>query len=595
MKHLIKKLLREGLLLTENSLYNDKIIDGVTKKIGDSSDDTLNKVAIAGLFKNSFGNIQQIKSKDQLDTLFKSWYDSTINKMIKTTAFIDNKDLAKKFLDAYVKNIKSLGDKARPFPTNKTMNDKIEKSLVDLVNNNKWIKDTSIKQSNDMYNPKDEDIVHEDDDIIILDTNTKAKCVRYGQGESWCISKPELNYYNTYRIKYGATPYFVLQKNVEGDEHKLVIMHYPDGYAIADRSNTGDRVGGNQYDTKPWAYIVSQIPNLKGLEKFFPYREITEGEKRYEDIIKWAKGYDDDNLQGYIDQEIKGLIINGSQVEAKDFIRDYSAEDIKISNENIKSLRPEVLDSLIESGYFLAKGKEQTNLLSTKQQLRVIRMKIKNLEGVDYYGSTRIFTLTGDEVLLLPKDEQNEYVNSLDYKNLEKSLNTRNIADKLANTNEPKKLMTVLGDVGDFLLNKSILNVDSVKKRRLFYPLIINSKNPEEIMSIVGDTFFEEVKKEFTIDGPIAISSFLRQITNILTKGKEPEKIINILSDTGGGYTGRLQKGKDIIKKYGKLILTNVENYVENSFANGSEKEKQEKRIVIQKAKEILKKYKQDI
>tara|TARA_Y100000385_G_scaffold277373_1_gene324256 strand:- start:247 stop:1587 length:1341 start_codon:yes stop_codon:yes gene_type:complete len=446
-----------------------------------------------------------------------------------------------------------------------------------------------------MYNPKDEDIVHEDDDIIILDTNTKAKCVRYGQGESWCISKPELNYYNTYRIKYGATPYFVLQKNVEGDEHKLVIMHYPDGYAIADRSNTGDRVGGNQYDTKPWAYIVSQIPNLKGLEKFFPYREITEGEKRYEDIIKWAKGYDDDNLQGYIDQEIKGLIINGSQVEAKDFIRDYSAEDIKISNENIKSLRPEVLDSLIESGYFLAKGKEQTNLLSTKQQLRVIRMKIKNLEGVDYYGSTRIFTLTGDEVLLLPKDEQNEYVNSLDYKNLEKSLNTRNIADKLANTNEPKKLMTVLGDVGDFLLNKSILNVDSVKKRRLFYPLIINSKNPEEIMSIVGDTFFEEVKKEFTIDGPIAISSFLRQITNILTKGKEPEKIINILSDTGGGYTGRLQKGKDIIKKYGKLILTNVENYVENSFANGSEKEKQEKRIVIQKAKEILKKYKQDI
>ena len=222
-------------------------------------------------------------------------------------------------------------------------------------------------------------------------------------------------------------------------------------------------------------------------------------------------------------------------------------------------------------------------------------MKIKNLEGVDYYGSTRIFTLTGDEVLLLPKDEQNEYVNSLDYKNLEKSLNTRNIADKLANTNEPKKLMTVLGDVGDFLLNKSILNVDSVKKRRLFYPLIINSKNPEEIMSIVGDTFFEEVKKEFTIDGPIAISSFLRQITNILTKGKEPEKIINILSDTGGGYTGRLQKGKDIIKKYGKLILTNVENYVENSFANGSEKEKQEKRIVIQKAKEILKKYKQDI
>ena len=95
--------------------------------------------------------------------------------------------------------------------------------------------------------------------VVILDTDTKAKCVRYGQGESWCITKPELNYYNTYRIKYGATPYFVLQKNVEGNEHKISYyalqkwLCYP-----ADRSNTGDRGGGNQYTTDTWNYIVSQ-------------------------------------------------------------------------------------------------------------------------------------------------------------------------------------------------------------------------------------------------------------------------------------------------------------------------------------------------
>ena len=63
-----------------------------------------------------------------------------------------------------------------------------------------------------------------------------------------------------------------------------------------------------------------------------------------------------------------------------------------------------------------------------------------------------------------------------------------------------------------------------------------------------------------------------------------------------------------MIKKYDKLILAGVERNVNNgSFRNlagdiydadaitsyGSEN--QEKRIVIQKAKEILKKYKQDI
>ncbi len=85
----------------------------------------------------------------------------------------------------------------------------------------------------------------------------------YGRGESWCITKPLLNYYNTYRIKYGATPYFVLQKNVKGNEHKLVIMHYQNGYAIADRSNTGDRAGSKSR-VKPWSYVEQQIPNLKG-------------------------------------------------------------------------------------------------------------------------------------------------------------------------------------------------------------------------------------------------------------------------------------------------------------------------------------------
>ena len=99
------------------------------KKIGDSSDDTLNKLAIAGLYRNIFGNIQQLKTKEQLDDIFKGWYDTAINNMVKTTAFIDNKDLAKKFLDAYVKNIKSLGNKAQPFSLKK-----IEKGLVDLVN-----------------------------------------------------------------------------------------------------------------------------------------------------------------------------------------------------------------------------------------------------------------------------------------------------------------------------------------------------------------------------------------------------------------------------------------------------------------------------
>ena len=373
MKDLIKKLLNESLILFENRLYGNNIVKMITNRIKDDSNDTINKIAIAGLYRNVFGDIQQLNSKEELKTVFNKWFEDTIKNLIKTPSFIDNEELAKKYLDGYVNNIKSLGDKAQPFSLKK-----VEETLVDLVNNNKWIDDNTIKQGNNIYNPKDEDIVYEDNNIMILDTNTKAKCVMYGQGESWCITKPELNYYNTYRIKYGATPYFVLQKNIGKPKHKIVIMHYKSGYGIADQTNSGEMAGGNSQNNHPWSWVESELPNLKGLEKYFTYRPVSNDEMKYEEILNKTKAYIDDNLQGYIDNAIKDLILNGSKVQAPDFIRDYAALGKNIKNNQIKSLRPEVIDSLIESGYFITVGKNQSHLLNDKQQLRVIRIKIQN-------------------------------------------------------------------------------------------------------------------------------------------------------------------------------------------------------------------------
>lgn len=480
---LYEQVLTESLI-SENSLYGKKIIDGVTKKIGDSSDDTLNKIAIAGLYRNVFGNIQQVKSKEQLDKVFDDWYNATIEKMVKTSAFIDNKDLATKYLDAYVKNIKTLGDKAMPFSFKK-----IESGLVDLVNNNGWIKDDSIKQANDIYNPKDDDIVYQDENVIILDTNTKAKCIMYGRGESWCITKPSLNYYNTYRIKYGATPYFVLQKNVKGNEHKLVIMHYQNGYAIADRSNSGDRAGSKS-SVKPWSSVEQQIPNLKGLEKYFPYREITEDEKRYEEIIKRMKDYKGDNLQGYIDNEIRGLVINGSQVTDVDFIRDYAALGIEISDNQIKSLRPEVVNSLIESGYFLTQGENQTNILNPKQQLRVVRIKIQNK-----------IELTGDEFLLLPEKERNNYISNLGSKGAEILLQY---------SKEPEKIINILLNNKEFMSNLDYGGI---------YNLVRYSKEPEKVFKLLGDKGKEFISDFGDSDG----------IKLLLQYSKARDKIVNVL------------------------------------------------------------------
>jgi hypothetical protein len=379
LKNIIKQLISEALVA---EFYGKSVIEPITKRFNDSSDDIINKLGIAFLFKVFFGDIMQYKTKQDFEQMFNKWYETTINGLIKTTSFIDNKPLAKKYLDAYIGNIVSLGDKAQPFSF-KT----VEKNLVDLVNNNRWIKDEEIKQGNTIYNPKGEDVVYEDDNVIVLDTNTKAKCVLYGQGESWCITKPELNYYNTYRLSYKATPYFVLQKNVEGNEHKLVIMNYGyRGYAIADRSNTGSRSGSSS-DAMQWYEIEEQLPNLRGLERYFPYREITDDENRYAEILDKIKAnFIGDDLQEVVDRYANNLVVNGSKITPADFIRDLAANQMAFKLEQLQSLRKETMDSLIEVGYFVNKyidSKLYDEVLSPTQINRIIKLKIDNNVQLD--------------------------------------------------------------------------------------------------------------------------------------------------------------------------------------------------------------------
>ena len=384
MKNIVKQLLRETLV---NEFYGKNVIEPVTKRFNDSSDDMINKLAIAYLFKQFFGDIMQYKTKQQFDEMFNKWYEGTLGQLVKTTSFPDNKELAKKYLDAYISNIVLLGDKAQPFSMKK-----VEQGLVDLVNNNRWIKDEEINIGPTIEKPNQEDVVYEDDNVIVLDTDTKAKCVMYGKGESWCITKPELNYYNTYRLSYGATPYFVLQKNVTGNEQKLVIMNYGGyrGYAIADRSNTGERSGG-QSNAMPWYEIEEQLPNLQGLEKYFPYREISDDERKYSELLdKIKNNFIRDDLQEVVDRYAGKLIVNGSQVTSADFIRDLAANQMTFNLDQLKSLRKETMDSLIEVGYFVNlyyDSKLYEDVLSPTQVNRIIKLKIDSNKVLDesYY------------------------------------------------------------------------------------------------------------------------------------------------------------------------------------------------------------------
>jgi predicted nucleic-acid-binding protein len=318
-------------------------------------------------------------------------------------------------------------------------------------------------------------------------------------------------------------------------------MHYKNGYAIADRSNSGDRAGDSR-SVKPWSYVEQQIPNLKGLEKYFPYREITEDEKRYEEILKSTKDtyIRGGNLQGYIEDEIRGLVINGSQVTDVDFIRDYAALGVKISDNQIKSLRPEVVNSLIESGYFLTQGPNQTNILNPKQQLRVVRIKIQNK-----------IELTGDDLLLLPEKEINDYTSNLN------SHDTRNL---LKYSKEPNKVINIL-----------LSNKEFISKSSNVYDLLENVLDPEKVINILLS------KKEF-------ISNLDSSgITHLLRFSEDPEKVVNVLGDRAKQFISNLgSSGIDRLLAFNKnnqkikeelinILLSNKE-FVSNLDSSAIEK-----------------------
>ena len=537
MNLIIKRLLKESLVL---EFYGKKIIEPITKRFNDNSDDMINKLAIAFLFRQSFGDIMSFMTKQDFENSFKKWYNYNVGELIKTPDFTDNTTLAKKYLDAYIDNIVSLGNAAQPFSFKN-----IEKTLVDLVNTKRWIKDEAyLANTNTIYNPNSDDIAYEDDEIIILNTDTKSKCVMYGRGETWCITKADSNYYNTYRLSYGATPYFVLQKNVKGVEHKIVIMNYGrSGYAIADMSNAGERIGSRSL-TMQWYKVEEELPNLNGLERYFPYREITEDERKYADLLDSVKiHFKDNDLQKLVDDSIDNLVINGARVTSGDFIRDLAANQMVFTLEQLQSLRKETLDSLIESGYFVNSyydTKLYEDVLSQTQINRIAKLKMDNDVTISNGILEKIPEQLLKEYIRLRIIGHNNTTVGNSYTNLisEKKLDLNEI--DLAYKFFPSAKLTpnrydLEKDYEYFYaayVDPKILNTPEGRRHlgllKDFHIYMLLRKYPETIKYVYKLPIFQELKTWRLIDILDKTPKLLKPIVDNLTDEKKAELIENL-------------------------------------------------------------------
>lgn len=237
-----------------------------------------------------------------------------------------------------------------------------------------------------------EDIIFEDDNLLILNGNTKEKCIKYGKGYSWCISRNDSsNMFNSYRYMNSESIfYFVFDKKDKSYINHAIVIRV-DKYnklSVANTTNNGQCGATTNYT---FDEIVKHQPLLKDKEYLFKSSPLSKEEKDIYDKIHFKSNKDNllETLGKYIYLEAYisfGHILTDKQYELldDDLKMKYinlgnllSDNQLNISNTKIKE-RYEHITSLQYYLDFRYNKEEQKNILSLD-----IEDNILNLKGID--------------------------------------------------------------------------------------------------------------------------------------------------------------------------------------------------------------------
>lgn len=136
-----------------------------------------------------------------------------------------------------------------------------------------------------------DDTIYDQNNLTILKGDMRAKCIQYGKGYSWCISRADASNL-FYRYRFGSMSkepvfYFVFDKDLPRSNpwHAVVIYVTKDNrYMVATALNTGDV-------SLSWSQISAHNPKLSQLQSLFKPQPITPEERA--DYTKYNKTADD--------------------------------------------------------------------------------------------------------------------------------------------------------------------------------------------------------------------------------------------------------------------------------------------------------------
>jgi hypothetical protein len=128
-----------------------------------------------------------------------------------------------------------------------------------------------------------ENVLADDEDVLILKGDDEHKCVRYGKGYSFCISRPYGgNMYGNYRLSKASTFYFIYFKKIpkEDERHIMVLDRTDNGWEWTFGKNKTKVIEGG------WDEVVETFPVLEKYENLFVNKPLTSEEQDYQKKLK---------------------------------------------------------------------------------------------------------------------------------------------------------------------------------------------------------------------------------------------------------------------------------------------------------------------
>ena len=210
-----------------------------------------------------------MKFKDLYNNLLLEFSEGAIKKLI--SKFSDTEEQTVRFYLDKFEIFKNALEKKDPFQY-KTFTE-LEQA-VDAAEGKRNVKKGDQKKVE--IDVQQDDIVAEDDNVVIYRGDSQDKCVLYGRGYTFCISRSAGgNMYSNYRLGKESTFYFIYfkKKPVTENDHIMVLDHTKNGYEWTFKNNNTRPVSGG------WDEIVSKYPELKPYEKLLVNKKLDESEK----------------------------------------------------------------------------------------------------------------------------------------------------------------------------------------------------------------------------------------------------------------------------------------------------------------------------